>query len=339
MAGDPGDSATEEFSFGDAAILAILTFIGIIGVYLSSLTTDSLINLRFDAILDPSLAYLALLVFPVAWVANMSFERFRTESLAAFIVLPGVFRGGVFAVFCLGFPLAVVFASYMARSVFNGKNYFWTCFKTGSAIVMVLGVVFASVGAYSMAQDADMRETVRGAVADKVTDRALEAVNATVNSGSGQTLMAEQRQLVVELSSRVASNVSTATLQAARIAVFRATKQADGTAAEFKPTQINLLNRTFEQLQTSLPSRLSDRISGRVGERMDERIEQVQPSKKNIRQDVRARIDSGLSVVFDDTRLLAALTFIVLLSLIYTFKIPFELLTGMVGYLIHRMVA
>lgn len=337
MTDDSGGGVLADVSVGDAVILAVLTVVGVIGFYLSPVDTRVLTSLAFGDLLSASTVFIITMVFPIAWVANMSFERFRVESLAAFLVVPGVFRGGLFAVVCLGLPVAVVFASYIARSTYNGKNPFWTCFKTGASLVTVLAILTATSGAYSMATDQDMRDTVRQGVADRVADRATEVANETLN-GEGNGAVEQQRQMFVTMTSQVARNVSSSTILVSRRSVVATMDQLEGTSEAFSSTQRTVLSQTFDRLEQELPGN----ISGQVGERVEQRFEDqggFRPSSGQLEEEVEGRVDAGLDAIFEDRRALAGMTFVVVLSLVYALKIPFELLGGVFGYLLYRLVA
>jgi hypothetical protein len=337
MTDDSGDGLLADVSVGDAVILAVLTIVGIMGFYLSPVDTGTLTSLAFGDLLSVSTMFLAALVFPIAWIANMSFERFRIESLAAFLVLPGVFRGGLFAVVCLGLPIAVVFASYLARSTYNGKNPFWTCFKAGASLVTVMAVLMATAGAYSMATDQDMRDTVRQGVTDRVADRATEVANETINGG-GDGALEQQQQMLVTMTSQVARNVSASTILFSRRSVTATMDQLDGTSEEFSSTQRTVIAQTFDRLDQQVPQNISRQVTDRIEQRFEDQGG-LQPSEGQLEDEVRDRVDAGLDAIFEDRRALAGMTFVMVLSLVYALKIPFELLGGVFGYLLYRLVA
>jgi len=336
MPDDSGGGLLADVSVGDAAILAVLTVIGVLGFYLSPIDTGTLTSLAFGEFLSVSLLFLALMVLPIAWIANMSFERFRIESLAAFLVLPGVFRGGVFAVVCLGLPVAVVFASYLTRSTYNGRNPFWTCFKAGASLVTVMALLMGTAGAYSMATDQAMRDTVRQGVTERVADRATEVANDTLNGGEGAG--GQQQQLLVTMTSQVARNVSASTIVVSRRSVEATMDQLDGSSEAFSSTQRTVISQTFDRLEQQAPQNISQQVADRIEQRFENQGG-LQPSEDQLEDEVRDRVDAGLDTVFEDRRALSAMTFVMILSLVYALKIPFELLGGIVGYLLYRLVA
>lgn len=335
MPDDSGGGLFGDVSVGDAVILAVLTVTGVIGFYLSPVDTGVLAGLAFGDLVTASSVFLGLMVLPIAWIANMSFERFRIESLAAFIVLPGVFRGGMFAVVCLGLPVAVVFASYLARSTYNGKNPFWTCFKASASLVTVMAVLMATAGAYSMATDQAMRDTVREGVTDRVADRATEVANESLNGGGAGD---QQQQMLVTLASDLSRNVSASTILVSRRSVEATMDQLEGTPEEFSSTQRTVISQTFDRLERELPQNLSSQVSDRIEQRFEEQGG-LQPSDGQLEDEVRDRVDAGLDTIFEDRRALAGMTFVVVLSLVYALKIPFEVLGGVFGYLLYRLVA
>lgn len=337
MPEDAGEGLLEDLSFGDAVILALLTVIGVVGFYLSPVDAETLVMLDFGALVSPAMLFTGFFVLPIAWVANMSFERFRIESLAAFLVLPGVFRGGLFAVVCLGLPIAVVFASYLARSTYNGKNPFWTCFKTGSSLVMVMAILMASAGAYAMATDQGMRDTVRSSVTDRIADRATVVANETLNSEDGDAAQ-RQRDMIVSMIARISRNVSATTILSSRRSIEVSMDQLDGTPQSFTSTQRTVISQTFDQLGDRLPQNISQQVANRVEQQLEDQ-EGLRPSGDELEEEVRNRIDAGLDALFDRGMALVGVTFVMVLSLVYTLKIPFELLAGVLGYLLYRIVA
>lgn len=337
----PDDQAgvLDDFSVGDALILGFLTMIGVVGFYLSPVSVEAVAYLDAGALVGPSLLFLGFMAFPMAWVANMSFEGFRIESLAAFIVLPGVFRGGFFAVVCLALPLAVVFGSYVARSTYNGRNPFWVSFKVGAALVSVLAIVTASAGAYTMMGDGETRSMVREGVSEYVSDRTTEVVNESFEGGTDNGALEQQRTMIVDMAERVARNVSSATLVTSQRSLEAVMDQVEGTPQEFSEPQRGLIDQTMTGLRQELPANISGQVRERVDDQVREQMEDMQPSTGDIQEQVQQRVDDGLDVIFENDQALAGVTFFVLLSTIMLLKIPFELIAGVLGYLLYRAVA
>ncbi len=327
-------SVGDEFSTGDAIILAVLTVAGVAGFHLSPVDAAALVGLEFEAIFSISILFLAGMALPIAWIATMSFDGMRKESLASFIVLPGIFRGGLFGLVCVGLPVAVVFASYVARSTYNGRNPFWTCFKAGASIVTVFAILLATVGAYTIMYEEGIRQDVRDGVLDRVTDRAVDVANETLNGANGTSAVEQQQDVFVSQASRLSQNVSETTILASQRTITRQMDRYEGTRYEFSSEQRTVIDQTFTALQAQLPGNISGQVADRVEERFDSGTG-LQPSDEQ----VRGRVDAGLDTVFGDTTTLAGMTFVVLLSLVYSLKIPFELFSGTLGYLLHRVAS
>ncbi len=148
----------------------VATGIGVLGVVLSPLSGDVLRTLDVWALADPSILFLGLLVVPVAYLSVISTARFRWESLGSLVAVTGVVFGDVVALAAVLVPALVVLSSYKARSVFNGKNYFWTYFSTGGTLIVVLSLFLAAGTGYMVYTDTAVQQQMK----DAATERAVE---------------------------------------------------------------------------------------------------------------------------------------------------------------------
>lgn len=164
-------------------VLAV-TVAGVLGIVLSPLSGSVLRTMDVWALADPSLLYLGLLLVPVVHVSVISTERFRWESLVSLLAVPGLVLGDAVALASVMVPLLVLISSYKARSVFNGKNYFWTYFRTGGTLIVILSLSLGAATGYTVYAD----DTVQNDMKDAVEDRAVEAAVMIAEQQMGDEL-------------------------------------------------------------------------------------------------------------------------------------------------------
>ncbi|MCJ7450442.1 MAG: hypothetical protein MUP58_01745 [Candidatus Nanohaloarchaeota archaeon QJJ-9] len=321
----------EEFDVREAAVIGLTSVIAFLGVYLSPVTMENILNLRIDSILQPSLAFLALLILPSTYASYISTERFRAESFASFVVIPAAFLGGLVVV-AIAIPLGTLFASYKSRSVFNGKNYFWTYFKSGAAIVTMLALVGGLYAGLTIMNDASTRGKVRDAVSEEVTDTALETVNESFTGSTG-SILAQQKDYIVGLSTRLAENTSRSSI----IATGKLVMANVNGSGSFSDSQKALLGNSFSKAESSIPERLSNEINTRIEAEMDERLKEARPDQSEMVDVVESRVSKALDPLFGNKRLLGVVSFLVVASIILLFRIPAEILAGWTGYLIKTL--
>jgi hypothetical protein len=291
-------------------LIVATSIIALLGVFFSPLSVDAFVDLELGTLLKPSLGLLLLLIAPAAYTATISTEKFRKESLVALVVFPVVFLGDVMAIAGVVVPLSAIFASYVSRSKFNGKNYFWTFYKAGSSVALVLALVSASLGAFMVAQDGDFRGRLRTAVTGEATEKAETVVDESVGAGASQV-------------STIVQNSSSAAISITQQRVLTAAQQS----GDFSSEQMQFLQQEFQNASQEVPTQVSDQFAGG--------IEQAQESGA-VSSPVKKGVSGALDLVFERKGMLAVAVFMTLLSFGLFLKIPFGLFGALVGWTFYK---
>jgi len=310
------------------AVAALQLFVGglvgFLGLALSPLGMDVVTALEPTALLTPSILFLLLAPVPALVAATLSFHQFRRESLVTAVFLLGGLVSGRALFFALFILLSSVFASYKARSIFNGRNTFWCLFSISGSTVFLLALTMGLFVGTTFYTDGGARSTFQSSLAEDVTDQAVVAVNATLNGDSGSSV-SKQQEAVVGLIQMTARNTSQLTVRSTRQTVMSQVDRAQQQFGLFNDEgEYQLLVNSFDGAEDQIPDRVADRIGDNINASMAGSA--LQPSEDQLRQDVRGRAQDLFDLVFDEPRRMAAFGFIMTFSSLVLLKLPLALM-------------
>lgn len=315
--------------------LCIAALIGFLGLALSPLRMEVVTALEPMALVTPSIVFILLGAVPALTAAMLSLDRFRYETFATAVFLLGGLVSGRELFFGLFVFLSSVFASYKARSIYNGKNTFWTLFSVSGSTVFLLALVMGLFVGHTFYTDDGARDSFQSSLTGEVTDQAIVAVNATLNGDSG-SLMSQQQGSLVSLIGQTSRNTSRLSIMSTRQTVMGQVDRAQDQFGLFSDEgEYQLLVNSFDAAEDEIPPRIADRIESNLNSTMAETS--LQPTEDQLRQDVRGRAQDLFDMVFDDPGRMAAFGFIMTFSSIVLLKLPLAAVFGILAVMVLRM--
>lgn len=302
----------------DLAIVAALSLAAVAPLFVFDPAVAHVTGGDVIPLLRGAAPLLFLLPLPAAYVASISRDGFRVESLAAVVILPlGVF-GLRFTAVAAGLVLGLPLVSYKARSIYTGDNAFWTWFKSSAALVTVLAVVLGISAAYAYNTSPALRQDVQGNVTDRAVGTATQFVDLS------QEGLSPDR--ITGATARLARNISSTSLALTEKTVFAAVEE-DGT---FSDGQRQVLRDAFTQAEEEIPGQLSQQAQQRV-------TNQLAGGENVQRSLIRSRMGPIVERLSKPTPPVLALIFFTVLSLAYLVKFPVALLGGVYGLGFRRL--
>lgn len=323
-----------------AALMGAAGVVGFLALVMSPLRLRVVTDLAFGSLLQPSLALVLLAAVPSLVVAALSLEQFRVESLVGLVFLLGGLVSSRALFFGLFVSLSMVFSSYKARSVYNGKNEFWTLFSIAGSAVFLLALIMGLFVGQTFYTDTGARQDFQDAMLGEVTDQAMTAVNATLGGGGGSSLLDQQQGSLARIIERAARNTSRLSVVATRRTVMSQVDRANEEFGLFSDQgERQLLVNSFDTAETEIPPRVADRVGAQFNASVAE--QSLAPSEDQLRQDVRGRAERLFNIVFEDPRRLAVMGFFMVFSTMMFLKLPLALLSAVLawaGLLVLRRV-
>lgn len=314
--------------------VVVAGLVGFIGLVLSPIDVGTIATLSYERLLAPSMVFALLAPVPGMVVGAVSLEGFRRESLLSLPLLgTGIISGRLFfiALFIAG---SMIFASYKARSVYNGRNRFWSLFSVAGSIVFVLALVLGLFVGHTLLVQEDTRQEFRTSLTGEITNRTLVAVNATFN-GDGQSVGESQQESIVRIVTTVSRNTSALTVQATEQLVMTRVQRASERFGKFDATEQQVLRGGFESAGQELPQQIAGRIRDRTNASMSGRS--LRPSGDRLRQDVKGRVGGLLDLLFEEPRRVAAFGFVMVFSPLLMLKLPLSILFAGLAWVVLRV--
>ncbi|MDY6769123.1 MAG: hypothetical protein SVW02_03400 [Candidatus Nanohaloarchaea archaeon] len=302
----------------DIAIIAALSFLAAAPLFVIQPQVAAISGLQPPIPLGHLVILLLLIPLPAAYVASISGERFRVESLAALATLPLAVFGAKFAAVSLGLVLGLPLVSYKARNLFHEDNYFWTRFKASAALLSIMAVVAGVAAVQVYSGSPAVQDAVQGNVTAVTVDTAAEF--ADISSGS--------TSLLTGMAAGIAVNTSRATVAATEQVVLTAVNQSDG----FSAGQRQVLQSAFTTAEQTIPPRFAQRARSQVRQRLAEQTDVNE-------QAVRSRIAPIIGTVTAPEPPMLVVLFLSVASAVYLFRLPAGLVAAsyaMVGRRINR---
>ncbi len=302
----------------DVIAVAALSLLATVPLFFVDPAVAGIVGGDVVSLLMAAVPFLLLLPLPAAYVASISRERFRVESLAAAAVLPLGFLGMKFGATAIGLLLGLPLVSYKARSIYTGDNPFWAWFKASAALITVLAVVFGLTAAYTYESSAPLREDVQGNLTSRAVDTATEFIDLSQQGVSSDRLTGA--------AVRISRNISRTSIRLTEQNVFAAV-DADGT---FSDQQRQVLRSAFTQSEQEIPSQLSEQARQQVSSQLG--------GQEDIQRDlIASRTGPIVEKLSQPTLPVLAVIFFTVLSLVYLLRFPLALLGGIYGTVFRRI--
>lgn len=309
----------------DAIVVAGLSAAATAAVGFTDLGVGAVVAGDLAALARSVAVLLVVLPLPIAYVVTISMERFRIESLASAVSLLFGFRGVTYATIAAGITIASLIVSYKTRSIFHGDNRFWTRFKASASTVTILAIVIGLAAALTYQGSADFRQDLRGNATNVTTELAVDQVGAVQ-----ETFAEQQRQVLVNTAGLVAENSSTAAIALTEQNVFTAVQQ-DGS---FSASQQQLLRDTFTTSRQDIPPRIRDDITTRVDEQLTRQTDGGIVETQSLEDRIATQVRQMLQRLGQPTTPVLAAIFVMALSIVLLFKIPFGLVAAVYASLL-----
>ncbi len=302
----------------DLAIVAALSIIASIPVFVITPRIDALVALQPPIPLGHLVLLLLVLPLPAAYVASISGERFRPESLGAAATLPLALFGTRFAAFSVGLVLGLALVSYKARSIFNGDNLFWTRFKASAALLTVMALVAGVVAVQGYAGSA----AVQDAVQDNVTSVAVETASGFID----QSTEARTGDVLTGLATMAAMNASRSSIAATERTVFTAVNESGG----FSSAQRQVLRTAFDQAGQEVPQQ----VAAGAEEQVQDQLQQQADVDEAV---LAGRIQPVVEQVTAPQPPVLAVLFLTVASLVYMFRLPIGFIAAVYAMVGRRL--
>lgn len=314
----------------DAIVVAVLSLGAVAAVGATDLAIATFVGGDLLTLLRSVAVLLIMLPLPVAYVASISMERFRPESLASAAGLVFAVRGTAYTAVAAGLVLASLLVSYKARSVFHGDNRFWTRFKASTSAVTALALIIGLTVALTYQGSAGFRADLQGNVTNVTTELAVDQIGATQ-----QSLAEQQRQLVVTTAGTVAENSSTAAILLTEQNVLAAVQQ-DGS---FSASQQQVLDDAFTTSEQDIPPQVRSEVEQRIARQYDENIDDGLVETRDLEDRITTQVRNMLARLAEPTPPVLVALFIMAASFALIFKLPFGLVAAIYASIIALLVS
>ncbi|MDY6762103.1 MAG: hypothetical protein SVY41_03565 [Candidatus Nanohaloarchaea archaeon] len=305
----------------DLAVIAVLSLVATVPLFLISPSIDAVVAVQPPLPVSHLVILLLVLPLPAAYVAAISGERFRVESLAAVITLPFALAGPRFTAFSVGLVLGLPLVSYKARNLFHGDNRFWTSFKASAALITVLALVTGVIAVQAYSGSAAVQNAVQG----NVTAVAVDTATGFVDVSGGSTSM------MTGMAAGIAVNTSRTTVAATERTVFTAVNRSDG----FSPAERQVLRAAFTEAEEQIPPQ--------VGQQAQKQVQQRLAQQTDVGEEVLAsRVAPIVDTVTAPEPPVLAVLFLTVASLVYIFRLPVGVVAAvyvMLGRRVNRAVS
>lgn len=163
------DEASENFDtdYKLMVILATFSFLAVFSFFFIQFGVTDIISLNFSKILSFRLLSLFVLPVPFAFVATISKNKFRWESLSsitALLLLPANLK---LAVISLTVFLGSIVTSYAVSKIYQEDESFTSFYKSTSYAFLLMALIVASLFVYTYNTNSKWRKNVQIAAANQ----------------------------------------------------------------------------------------------------------------------------------------------------------------------------
>lgn len=306
------------FYLSESLVLFLLSALAIASVIVTPLD-EAVSTLSIQPLLNLWTISLVLLPLPVAYAATISRKAFRYESLVPLLLLPGGVASGAAGYSFLFIPIAGVLASYKAPSIYNGKNSRWITYKTGSVLVVAAALIVGGSIATDIATNTETRDQLKETMVDT-------AVNISADYAKTATAQTQQQDQFSQMTEQTALQASKMAIEQTQQQVFSTINSTDS----FTTQQVSTIGTSFRESLQTVPSS----VSSTMREELETNLEQQQANQQRIKQLVRPKINEVITPLFDKPGWIALGIGLAIVSIIFTLKIPLQLLTLVYGSII-----
>ncbi len=326
---DTGDAAGDGLDRVAVGVTAGLSVIAMGAVMVADIGISAVVAMDPGGLLRSAAILLAVLPLPAAYIAHISHDGFRRESLGTLAALPFAALSMGLGAVAAGLVLGGLLVSYKATNLWDGGNPFWTGWKASGGMVVVLALAAGLMVAATYQGSATFREDIRGNLTNVTTEVATDQINLTQRS-----VMEQQTETLVATAGMVARNVSESSILLTGNRVMGAVED-DGS---FSPDQQNLLITEFDTARQDIPPQVAEQTRDAVRQQLEANqggLVPVQDTADMIAEQTRRILQEW----GQPTPLVLAAITVMVMSLVLVFKLPFSLIAGLYAVIIGAVSA